>query len=208
MRSNYHNLFIIGTVQKIIPLHLLSLFFPHSRLIYLIFSLNIILMLGLIWSQASIRLILLLSSITNRIWILSVVNISTEWLSFILVYSRINFSLIYFFRYLNISSLSQLNLLSSPLKIILSLITASLAGLPPFLGFIQKLLILKALLLNIEFILIIILILFSLIILWVYLRIILPLYALAENSSSKRRRYKLSLFISLTLFLVPGSILL
>lgn len=208
IRRNYSNIFIMGTVQKIIPLHLLSLFYFEGGFLWAILFINLILVRALMWSQTRLRLILLLSSVVNSIWILTAVNISNDWLTYILIYATMNFRLIYFLSYFNISSFTQLANLRATLKVRVSLIFARLAGLPPFLGFIQKLVILKALFFTTQFLMIFILILFSLAILWVYLRAVLRLYALSENKVGGRRGGLIVLLGLLIVTLLPGGMLL
>lgn len=172
---NWFNCLIILTWQKIAPIILLiytikiTLFF----LCIIIFSSILGRILGL--NQIRLRKILTYSSINHISWIIArIINYQTIWLIYFLVYSIINLNIILIFNNQNIFYLKQLfnNLNTRKIfKFLFILNFLSLGGLPPFLGFLPKWLVINNLIQNNFYLLRILIIIFTLITLFFYLRI-------------------------------------
>nr|YP_010613652.1 NADH dehydrogenase subunit 2 [Delias belladonna]WAR69283.1 NADH dehydrogenase subunit 2 [Delias belladonna] len=171
---SWMNCFIIMTWQKITPMILLS-YYMNNFFIMIIMILNI--SIGAIsgFNQTSIRKLLAFSSINNLGWLMASLMISENiWLMYFLLYSFMNLILCSLFYMLNIFYINQiLNLnLNSFIKISLFINLFSLGGLPPFLGFFPKWIIINFLIQNNMYMLSFMFILTSLIMLFFYIRII------------------------------------
>nr|YP_009689591.1 NADH dehydrogenase subunit 2 [Lepidurus arcticus]QCZ36036.1 NADH dehydrogenase subunit 2 [Lepidurus arcticus] len=173
---SWNKFFILATIQKINPLLLLSTIpFTPAKFILLTAMLS-----GLVGSLGGFNLNLLrsmmaFSSINHIGWLLfaSLLNNSLMWIYFF-VYVIILSSMAQLFNLYQLTSMSQINSnhsLSPGVKLLLFLNMFSLGGLPPFLGFLPKWLIIK----NASAIMMIaslmVLILSTLITLYYYLRI-------------------------------------
>nr|YP_009671905.1 NADH dehydrogenase subunit 2 [Laomedia healyi]QCX31765.1 NADH dehydrogenase subunit 2 [Laomedia healyi] len=170
---------ILMTVQKIAPMFLLTLLSNSSYLMLTsaILSATVGALGGM--NQILLRSIMAFSSINHMGWMLSALLINEYlWIYYFLIYSIMTSSAILLFSLIKMNHLSQIINLKSTnplLMILLSFILLSLGGLPPFLGFFPKWLIIQKL---VEFNLPLILpfLIFSALgTLYYYLRIITPL---------------------------------
>nr|AXS66611.1 NADH dehydrogenase subunit 2 [Cucujoidea sp. 45 KM-2017] len=163
------------TWQKIAPMVLLMSNLKISLFLCLIimFSSFISGIQGI--NQISMRKIMAYSSINHIGWMLaSMMHSQTTWLVYFLTYSLISTNLVFVLYNLNIFFLKQLfNSLNFKklLKFMFGLNFLSLGGLPPFLGFMPKWLTVNFLIQNDLFIVSLILIIFTLVTLYYYLRI-------------------------------------
>lgn len=165
----FNSLAILLTFQKIIPLHVISIFKNNYILIPIIFSTFIGSFGG--FNQFSIRKILAFSSIAHLAWIISLQIINnTFWLIYLIIYSFIILIIIIIINYylIDFSHFRKKNKLDTNFTLIIILL--SLGGIPPTIGFVIKWLALKFILNSIT-ILIIPLIISSLINLFFYLRL-------------------------------------
>nr|UGS80503.1 NADH dehydrogenase subunit 2 [Polypsocus corruptus] len=171
---NWYKCYLLMTMQKIIPLFLMNFMFIKYNFI-MIFSILSIL-IGSIGglNQISLKKIMAFSSINHLGWMLTI-NILNKYMCmmYFLMYMYINlFSL----TFLNLNSIFSLNqnlpkfdLLSFKISIL------SLGGLPPFLGFLPKWMIIQNLILNNYFFLTLILMMTTLITLIYYMRLIIKM---------------------------------
>lgn len=168
------NALILITWQKIAPLILISyLNIKNLLLIRVILSVIIGAIGGL--NQTSLRKLIAFSSINHLGWILRSIIISESiWLIYFLFYSFLSFILTFIF---NIFKLFHLNQLFSwfvnrkILKFSIFINFLSLGGLPPFLGFLPKWLVIQQLTLCNQYFLLTVIIISTLITLFFYLRI-------------------------------------
>nr|YP_010282304.1 NADH dehydrogenase subunit 2 [Xanthabraxas hemionata]UHM24967.1 NADH dehydrogenase subunit 2 [Xanthabraxas hemionata] len=168
------NNFILMTWQKITPMILLSYYFNKNLLIFSIL-LNIIIgaISGL--NQTSLRKMMAFSSINNLGWLISSIMISENlWMFYMLMYSFLIMILCLFFYMMNLFFINQLFILHmKPLiKINLLFNFLSLGGLPPFIGFFPKWIIINFLMMNNYYFITFVFIMMSLIMLFFYIRII------------------------------------
>nr|YP_010177770.1 NADH dehydrogenase subunit 2 [Ripeacma umbellata]QST15499.1 NADH dehydrogenase subunit 2 [Ripeacma umbellata] len=171
---SWFNCFILMTWQKITPMILLSYYFNKTFLI-IIMTLNTI--IGAIGglNQTSLRKLMAFSSINNLGWMMATILISENlWMFYLLMYSFMISIMCFFFNSLNIYFLNQLFIMNmNPLmKIFLLINFLSLGGLPPFIGFFPKWMVINFLINKKIFIITFIFILMSLIMLFFYIRII------------------------------------
>nr|QKE61546.1 NADH dehydrogenase subunit 2 [Dipseliopoda sp. AJB-2020] len=168
------NSLILMTWQKLTPLILISYIFNENILIMsIILSLMIGSILGL--NQTSIRKLMAYSSISHMGWLLSSLLISNLMMIFyFIIYSFMSISIIFMFDMYNISMINQLysNFSFNKMNYLFSLNILSYGGLPPFIGFFPKWFIIQYLTSINHFLLAFLLIIFSLINLFYYIRFI------------------------------------
>nr|AJG02548.1 NADH dehydrogenase subunit 2 [Maniola hyperantus] len=168
------NCFILMTWQKITPMILLSYYFNMK---FLMFIMIFNVLIGAIggFNQTSLRKLMAFSSINNLGWMLSALLISENlWMVYFFLYSFLISIMCFLFYMLNIFYINQMfnfNMYFS-IKFSIMINFLSLGGLPPFLGFFPKWLIINYLILNKFYIISFFFIMMSLIMLIFYIRII------------------------------------
>nr|YP_009131047.1 NADH dehydrogenase subunit 2 [Gabala argentata]AHW98928.1 NADH dehydrogenase subunit 2 [Gabala argentata] len=171
---SWFNNFILMTWQKITPIILLS-YYINKNFIILIININIIIgALGGL-NQTSLRKLMAFSSINNLGWMLSAIMISENlWMFYLFMYSFMISIMCFLFYILNMFYINQLfiNNMNFLIKINLLINFLSLGGLPPFIGFFPKWIIINFLINNNMYIMTFIFIMMSLIMLFFYIRII------------------------------------
>lgn len=209
---NWLNCLIILTWQKLAPIILLlynlKIILFLSRII--IFSTLIGGLQGL--NQIRLRKILAYSSINHISWIIrGIINSQSIWFLYFVIYRIIRFIIIRFLKYLNIYYLRQLWNSINSIKLykyffIINLF--SLGGLPPFLGFYPKWLTINNLIENNFYFIRFMLILFTLITLFFYIRITFSTLIMNTNETliflEKKNFYSLTLIN----FIVLGGLLI
>nr|YP_010627162.1 NADH dehydrogenase subunit 2 [Pandesma quenavadi]WBK26853.1 NADH dehydrogenase subunit 2 [Pandesma quenavadi] len=171
---SWFNNFILMTWQKITPMIILSYYFNKNFIIMIIMLNAIIGALGGL-NQTSLRKIMAFSSINNLSWMLSSIMISENlWMFYLFMYSFMISIMCFIFFMLNVFYINQLfiNNMNSLIKINLLINFLSLGGLPPFIGFFPKWIVINFLILNQMYFLTFVLIMMSLILLFFYIRII------------------------------------
>nr|QBF01210.1 NADH dehydrogenase subunit 2 [Stegana langufoliacea] len=171
---SWMNCLLLMTWQKIAPLMLIS----HVNIKLLLFS-SIILsvMIGSLGglNQSSMRKLMAFSSINHLGWMLMALNSNeTIWLMYFSMYFFLSFTLTFMFNNFKIFHFNQMFSLffnSKILKFILLLNFLSLGGLPPFLGFLPKWLVIQQLSMENQYFMLTILLMSTLITLFFYLRI-------------------------------------
>nr|WAM61663.1 NADH dehydrogenase subunit 2 [Athyma opalina] len=171
---SWFNCFILMTWQKITPMILLSYYF-NLNFLYFIMIFNV--MIGAIGSfnQTSLRKLMAFSSINNLGWMmLSMIISENLWLIYLIFYSIFTFIMCFLFYIINTFFISQLFFFNMNFLIKISIMInfLSLGGLPPFLGFFPKWLVINYLMNNNLFIISFMFIMSSLILLFIYIRII------------------------------------
>nr|QGA74002.1 NADH dehydrogenase subunit 2 [Phratora sp. N57] len=184
---NWSNSILMLTWQKIAPMILFSYNLQMTSFIsFVIVSSTIVSgILGL--NQISLRKIMAYSSINHIGWMIaSMLSMKMTWVSYFLIYSAISLNIIIFFMYFNVFTMKQLFMCLSMdkfTKLLFSLNFLSLGGLPPFLGFFPKWLVISKLVENNFISISVILIIFTLITLFFYLRLMFPSLTLASSES-------------------------
>nr|YP_009537818.1 NADH dehydrogenase subunit 2 [Chalinga pratti]AYN60535.1 NADH dehydrogenase subunit 2 [Chalinga pratti] len=168
------NCFILMTWQKITPMILLS-YYINFYYLYFIMILNTLIGAISSFNQTSLRKLMAFSSINNLGWMISALIISENlWMIYFMFYSIFSFIMCFMFYITNIFFLNQLFFFNMNFLIKFSIMInfLSLGGLPPFLGFFPKWLIINYLINNNFFIISFIFLMSSLILLFIYIRII------------------------------------
>lgn len=189
------NCFILRTIQKFTPIVILSYL---KRELIIIFIL-----IACLWgsigglSYSSIRKIVAYSSIYNLGWLLRGINIIIySWCFYFLIYSLTLFMVCFLFNLYNLNYLNQLfsvyNRFYDWLIIIILLI--SIGGLPPFLGFVPKIIMVYYLSCIEAYIICTVLLFRALLILFFYLRMVFT--GLIINSLSFKIIYHEYTFVS------------
>lgn len=181
---NWINNIILITWQKIAPVILLS-FCLNNYFFYFAIIISVIFGSFGGLNQTSLRKLIAFSSINHLGWIVAgILNNQNIWKIYFIFYCFLSISIIFLFNRLKIFNLNQI--FSSfnfkfLIKTVIFIPLLSLGGLPPFLGFFPKWLIIDLLIrLNIVFLLIVI-INFTLITLYFYLRISYSAFLLNHN---------------------------
>nr|QXG19139.1 NADH dehydrogenase subunit 2 [Drosophila bipectinata]QXG19334.1 NADH dehydrogenase subunit 2 [Drosophila malerkotliana] len=213
---NWMNSLLLMTWQKIAPLMLISyLNIKDLLLISVILSVIVGAIGGL--NQTSLRKLMAFSSINHLGWMLSSLMISESiWLVYFLFYSFLSFILTFMF---NIFKLFHLNQLfswfvnSKILKFTLFMNFLSLGGLPPFLGFLPKWLVIQQLTSCNQYFLLTVMMMSTLVTLFFYLRICYSAFMLNyfENNwmmTLNMKNFNMNLYLILTFFSIFGLFLI
>nr|AET09674.1 NADH dehydrogenase subunit 2 [Gondogeneia antarctica] len=146
---SWPNIFLLLTLQKLIPLVLLSITLSeHSTILVNFFIINSALVgsLGGL-TQTSLPKIMAYSSIAHMSWLIVSLTLSDFiWTVYFSFYTLILFSAISLFHLNQIYSLNNLISKNKYLNgLLLSTVFMSLSGLPPFTGFFPKLIVMQTL---------------------------------------------------------------
>nr|UFR82812.1 NADH dehydrogenase subunit 2 [Dicronorhina derbyana] len=139
---NWFNSIIMLTWQKIAPM-ILIMYSNKNTLYFIIVIIVSMLISGIMGiNQTSLRKILAYSSINHIGWMMSAIMISTTiWAYYFMIYTIITINIIMILWMLNIFHMNQLyiSLNENPMiKFFFMMNFLSLGGLPPFLGFMPK----------------------------------------------------------------------
>nr|UZG66081.1 NADH dehydrogenase subunit 2 [Abscondita terminalis] len=180
---NWNNCLIMLTWQKItrMMLIMLNIEFPIFYSMIIISAMMISGIMSI--NQMSIRKLMAFSSINHMGWMMSsMMTEKTIWILYIVVYSIITINITMMMKnifYLN-QLFSTLNV-SFSMKMFFMLNFLSLCGIPPLLGFMPKWMVIQTMIENNMFFLTIIMIMFSLIMIYVYIRIIMTTLHMKTN---------------------------
>nr|YP_010447334.1 NADH dehydrogenase subunit 2 [Piophila casei]UTN43254.1 NADH dehydrogenase subunit 2 [Piophila casei] len=214
---SWMNSLILMTWQKIAPLMLISYIIEQNLLTMaaIIFSVIIGSLGGL--NQTSLRKLMAYSSINHLGWMLVAMNTSESlWLIYFLFYSFLSFNLIFMFSIFSLFHINQLFSLffsSKILKFSLFMNLLSLGGLPPFLGFMPKWLVIQSLIMSNQLFLMTFLTTMTLITLFFYLRLCFAAFMLNyyENNwmtSMQFNKIYMNLYLTLSFISTFGLFLI
>nr|UKG19014.1 NADH dehydrogenase subunit 2 [Dendrolimus punctatus] len=206
---SWFNNFILMSWQKITPMILLS-YYMNNNFLLIMMMINI--MIGAIGglNQTSLRKLMAYSSINNLGWMIFAIMISENlWIFYFTTYSFLISIMIFLFYNLNMFFINQLfiNNMNSMIKNNLFINFLSLGGLPPFIGFLPKWIIINFLINNKMFLLSFIFIMMSLIMLFFYIRIINSSLMFNYIKMKWFKTYFKNIFLLLTNFMSLISIL-
>nr|YP_010968406.1 NADH dehydrogenase subunit 2 [Capila neolineata]WNO18749.1 NADH dehydrogenase subunit 2 [Capila neolineata] len=168
------NCFILMTWQKITPMILLSYYLNKNLLLMIMMMNTIIGAIGGI-NQTSLRKLMSFSSINNLGWMMFAILISKSlWLIYFFTYSFLISIMCFSFYIMNIYFMNQLFIfnMNFMIKFLMFINFLSMGGLPPFLGFFPKWIIINFMILNKFYIISFIFIMMSLMTLFFYMRIV------------------------------------
>ena len=161
---------LLSTVQKMIPLIILNNIYISYNLFYIRVFITILFILFILSRVINLNKLLALSSLGNILWLISSNILSIKLLLlfiFIYIYLLLGIYIFYNIYYFNI--FTQINRINFFDKIIIILVFISLGGIPPILGFLRKLLILKIIFIYENIILFLLIIFSSLVLLYHYI---------------------------------------
>nr|QBF01250.1 NADH dehydrogenase subunit 2 [Stegana sp. 1770 JL-2019] len=171
---SWMNCLLLMTWQKIAPIMLIS--YVNLKII-LMASIILSVIIGSLGglNQSSLRKLMAFSSINHLGWMLMALNSNESiWFIYFLMYSFLSLTLTFMFNNFKIFYFNQMFSLffnSKILKFTLFMNFLSLGGLPPFLGFMPKWIMIQQLSLNNQYFMLTILMMTTLITLFFYLRI-------------------------------------
>uniref|UniRef100_UPI0030E12005 NADH dehydrogenase subunit 2 n=1 Tax=Pyrausta phoenicealis TaxID=2927193 RepID=UPI0030E12005 len=171
---SWFNSFLLMTWQKISPMILLSYFYYNNFIIIIIIMNSIIGAVGG-FNQTSLRKLMAFSSINNLGWMMSALMISENlWMFYFIVYSFLIGIMCLLFSMINLFFINQLFFINFNymIKLLLFINFLSLGGLPPFIGFFSKWIIINFLMNNNLYMMTFTMIMMSLILLFFYIRIL------------------------------------
>nr|ALO71108.1 NADH deshydrogenase subunit 2 [Pselaphinae sp. 10 EF-2015] len=190
---NWMMCFIMMSWQKVAPMIILN-YMMNMNFLSFIIIINIMISSILGMNQTSLRKIMTYSSISHLSWMLASLMVWEKlWLFYFSIYTIIIFNLMYILNKFNIFYFNQLNsFMNKNLKFYLMFIINffSLGGLPPFMGFFPKWLIIQVLVSNNFFIQSYILIMFSLITLYFYIRLMISSLMFLSIESNSHLKFK------------------
>lgn len=191
-KINWVRCIIIITWQKLAPLTILSIILDTNNFIIIIaIARTTVGAVGGL-NQTSIRKIIAYSSIRHLGWILSCIKFENEiWINYLIIYAVIVIITTIVFNYYSIFYLNQITLNSNSIieKIIYSRLILRIGGLPPFLGFLPKWIVIQAIIRKRLYLVLTIIVLTTLITLFYYLRIIRTIIII--NSTIRKWRLKI-----------------
>nr|QZK21974.1 NADH dehydrogenase subunit 2 [Drepanotermes sp. QLD_111] len=172
---SWENCALLMTVQKAAPLMLMSYLIDINT-----FTLSIILMSTIVgaiggMNQTSMRKILTYSSINHTGWMLIALTTSENlWMVYFMIYSTLALTVVSAIKLSGVSFINQTMMTNSETKLMKFMMFTSLlslGGLPPFLGFLPKWIVIQAMIANNMTPLATIVVVTSLITLYYYLKI-------------------------------------
>nr|ATI10821.1 NADH dehydrogenase subunit 2 [Cryptophyllium tibetense] len=191
---------MLMTLQKMIPLMLLTKVIKINT-----FSMTVVMtsmIVGAIGglNQTSLRKLMAYSSISNNGWMISAMMISEKtWIIYFMMYSMmITVMTMSMMKYKNYH-MNQLMSMNEPLKTKMMLLMnmMSISGLPPMMGFMPKLMVIKANIINMEMMTMLTAMMAALITIYYYLRLMLSMMLMTKYSPKwntkifKKKNYKL-----------------
>nr|UGS80282.1 NADH dehydrogenase subunit 2 [Prolachesilla sp. GRAspLA] len=172
--------YMLMTWQKIAPIFILNYIYTKSLMIILFIFLSVL--IGSIGglSQIFLKKIMAYSSVNHLGWMFSAILISKNSLyNYIMFYLFTNAFIMMLFYMNNITQINQINSTNFMFTFFISLF--SLGGLPPFLGFLPKMILIKNLIIFNKSICLL-LVISSLITLFFYLRMSFKMFTIKSNS--------------------------
>nr|QCI09248.1 NADH dehydrogenase subunit 2 [Aponsila sp. FS-2019] len=188
---------LMMTWQKLGPLMMMSNMNPKGSMmtIMVMTCITVGAMGGL--NQTSLRKIMAYSSINHLGWIMSVIKIQNNWLMYLLIYSMMIINICTMFNKYNMLFISQVNMmnLNSTEKITYVSSMLSLGGMPPFIGFLPKWIVIQDMMLNKMYLMLLIMLMMSMITLFYYMRV-MSMTVMTNSMNSKWMHFKSNMKIT------------
>nr|UPX88629.1 NADH dehydrogenase subunit 2 [Ptychoptera scutellaris] len=210
------NSLILMTWQKIAPLMLISYCIEMNFLIISVICCILIGGLGGL-NQTSLQKIMAYSSINHLGWMLSSMIFSENlWLTYFLFYSFLSLCVILLFNMFNLNHINQtfsLTKMNPVIKFSMFFSLMSLGGLPPFLGFFPKWLVIQALSSINQMFLLFLMVSLTLITLFFYTRVCFSAFMLNYsemlwNYSFYYKNFSMTILLMISFFSLFGLILI
>nr|YP_009654849.1 NADH dehydrogenase subunit 2 [Plautia fimbriata]QCI09417.1 NADH dehydrogenase subunit 2 [Plautia fimbriata] len=183
-KMSWNNCMLLMTWQKIAPLTMIS----NMNNMSLMMNMSIIWSIGIGSiggiNQSSLRKMMGYSSINHLGWMLAINKSMNLWIMYLIIYMILTIMVCKLFnkyKMFFINQISTLNMTNSE-KINMFIMMMSMGGLPPFIGFLPKWITIQSMVDNKEFMLMFIMIMFSLVTLLYYIRIMTSMFLTYSTS--------------------------
>nr|YP_009643441.1 NADH dehydrogenase subunit 2 [Melamphaus faber]APO08871.1 NADH dehydrogenase subunit 2 [Melamphaus faber] len=172
---DWKNCFLLMTWQKLAPLTILSFNINNMMSINILLSAMIGAIGGL--NQTSMRKIMAYSSINHLSWMMMMMMMEKTWYIYMLIYSSIMMMMLLLLNKKNIYFLNQITSYKLEMmeKITIMTLMMSMGGMPPFMGFIPKWMVMQNMINSQLWMIMLIMVTMSLITLFYYIRMFFPM---------------------------------
>nr|YP_009643415.1 NADH dehydrogenase subunit 2 [Physopelta cincticollis]APO08845.1 NADH dehydrogenase subunit 2 [Physopelta cincticollis] len=194
---NWTQCFMLMTWQKMAPLSIMMNLKPNW---FMYMAMTVSTMVGALGglNQTSIRKIMAYSSINHLGWMMAMMSMQMTWYIYMIIYTMMLMTIMMMFK--NIYFLNQINNSNPSLmeKMNMTMSFMSLGGLPPFIGFLPKWMVIQSMMES-NMLCILIMSMMSLIILFYYMNMISPImlnYS-SMNKWMKKKNNKMLWLITL-----------
>nr|YP_010725892.1 NADH dehydrogenase subunit 2 [Davidius fruhstorferi]WDY83494.1 NADH dehydrogenase subunit 2 [Davidius fruhstorferi] len=199
---DWSNCLLLMTWQKIAPFILMSYKMTMTMFFMAVIVLSVL--VGAIGglNQSSLRKLMAYSSISHLGWMMSAMIISMNyWLLYFIIYMILNSAIIFMFNTQSFSQVSQTysSNFDTMIKFSTFISMLSLGGLPPFLGFLPKWMIIQNMVNSQYMLLILIMVTTTLITLYFYLRVMYSAFTFLNYNPGWNNQNKKSNMSSLVL---------
>nr|UGN61628.1 NADH dehydrogenase subunit 2 [Cryptocercus banshanmenensis] len=172
---SWMNCLLLMTMQKMAPMMLISYMMKmNSFSSIIILTSTIVGAIGGL-NQLSIRKILTYSSINHTGWMLAALMINENmWIMYFVIYSMLTITIVMIIKPFNTSFINQTLLMNkemNTMKFMMFTTLLSIGGLPPFMGFLPKWIIIQMMIINNMNVIMTTMVVMSLLTLYFYLRI-------------------------------------
>nr|UYA97811.1 NADH dehydrogenase subunit 2 [Megacopta lobata]UYA97824.1 NADH dehydrogenase subunit 2 [Megacopta lobata] len=171
-KMSWKSCIMLMTWQKLAPMSMTMNSAPKSELLMMTVVMSVIVgSIGGI-NQTSLRKIMAYSSINHLGWMLTLNKIQNNWMSYLIMYSIMVMMICTMFSSYNMLFINQINSMNLSMMEKTTIVTSmmSLGGLPPFLGFLPKWMVIQILVENNMYMMLLIMIISSLVTLFYYMR--------------------------------------
>nr|YP_010586485.1 NADH dehydrogenase subunit 2 [Pseudoneureclipsis sibuyana]UZZ44286.1 NADH dehydrogenase subunit 2 [Pseudoneureclipsis sibuyana] len=207
-KMNMINLMILSTLQKIIPMTAM-MYMNQTTNLYLMILLNTT--IGSIngINQTSLFKIISYSSINHIGWMMAAMTINqNSWKLYFLCYLIMMSSMTSMFHTLKMNTLPQLinSKNNKMIMLLFSMNLLSMGGLPPMMGFIPKWMIILHMTMNMNFLILSIMMMTSIITLYFYIKIIYSMILMNNTKMKWTKSYKQNMLNSMNLMQIMLSV--
>nr|AUW38602.1 NADH dehydrogenase subunit 2 [Solenosthedium bilunatum] len=172
VKMDWMNSLILMTWQKIAPMMMINNLMYNNKIMHASIIMSVI--VGAIGglNQMSMRKIMGYSSINHSGWMLALAKTKNSWIAYLTIYSMMMLLLCWMFYSNNVIHINQMNnmKMTSMEKLTYTISMLSLGGLPPFLGFLPKWIVIQNMTYSGLYLMLTIMIMCSLLQLFYYMR--------------------------------------
>nr|YP_002735083.1 NADH dehydrogenase subunit 2 [Saldula arsenjevi]YP_002995741.1 NADH dehydrogenase subunit 2 [Stictopleurus subviridis]ABZ02125.1 NADH dehydrogenase subunit 2 [Saldula arsenjevi]ACF04092.1 NADH dehydrogenase subunit 2 [Stictopleurus subviridis] len=206
-KMSWMNCLLLMTWQKTAPMIVMSNFLSFNSMILMPIVLST--MMGAIGglNQTSMRKIMAYSSISHSGWMVACMNYEHKmWMSYFIIYSMMTTMITVLFNDNSIFYLNQMQMHNSTMfnKINYTIMMMSMGGMPPFMGFLPKWMVIQTMISSNLYFPIMLMMMFSLVTLFYYMRMMTTMIMINTdtnkwmlNESKKKNMIMLMMNLSL-----------
>nr|YP_003875551.1 NADH dehydrogenase subunit 2 [Xyleus modestus]ADD97009.1 NADH dehydrogenase subunit 2 [Xyleus modestus] len=206
--TSWINCLTLMTWQKIAPMMVMSYCIQMSMFIFMIIIVSIIIgALGGL-NQTSLRQLLAYSSISHLGWMISSLIVSESmWELYFIIYTLMSIIMVVLFKRMNLFFMNQIyssSNMKTEIKFMMFLSLLSLGGLPPFLGFLPKWIVMQSLIENNLSIIMTMMVVLTTITLYYYMRISFSALIMSYTMNS----WSMNMKPKSTMFILPTTVMI